>query len=654
MGKITKQELSTKLLDELLAGGGGGGGNSIELTNEISEDTTRAITPKGVYDTRNEIAETTQGMFNMAMTNLGVVSEYVDELDVAIGNTTTLKTTSKELTGAINELFDRPSGSGMYAENVTKLATSNAIGKQSSSLGSASYAEGSFTMAQGNDSHAEGRNTLAKGSASHAEGSSSRAEGNASHAEGNATLANGGYSHAEGSYTVAYAPYSHVEGVGSYGGSDMAHAEGEYTVALTGAHAKVVTTDKTLKIVTLEAPLADLVVDDWVLVIFTSLNMPVRCQVSAIDGLNVTLAISTSISNVKYLVLYNAYPRTAHAEGSATLANGDYSHAEGNLTVASGKCSHAEGGTTSAKGNYSHAEGGSTSATGDYSHAEGSSTTASGAYAHAEGYSSEATAFYSHAEGGNTLASNKYSHAGGFATIADVFAGTAIGTRNKSNSGGNAAYAGTADALMIGNGTSALARSNAFRVTFDGKVYGLAAFNSTGADYAEFFEWLDGNPEAEERQGFFVTMEDEKIRKATSVDDYILGVVSVNPSVVGDSHQENWSNMYVTDEWGRIQYHYVDVPAELDEEGKTIQEARQDYVPVLNPNWNAEESYIPREKRPEWSPVGIVGKLLVRDDGTCQVNGYCTSNDEGIATASDTGYRVMKRVNPNIVQIFIK
>ena len=68
-------------------------------------------------------------------------------------------------------------------------------------------------------------------------------------------------------------------------------------------------------------------------------------------------------------------------------------------------------------------------------------------------------------------------------------------------------------------------------------------------------------------------------------------------------------------------------------------------------------AYVPREQRPEWSAVGMMGKLLVHDDGTCVVNGFCKSNDSGIATSTTsttTGYRVMKRVSENIVQILIK
>ncbi|WP_413408549.1 peptidase G2 autoproteolytic cleavage domain-containing protein [Paenibacillus amylolyticus] len=63
---------------------------------------------------------------------------------------------------------------------------------------------------------------------------------------------------------------------------------------------------------------------------------------------------------------------------------------------------------------------------------------------------------------------------------------------------------------------------------------------------------------------------------------------------------------------------------------------------------------IPRLQRVEWIPIGVVGKLLVRDDGTNQVGGFCRPNNEGIATSSTTGYRVMKRTGPNQILIFVK
>lgn len=55
-----------------------------------------------------------------------------------------------------------------------------------------------------------------------------------------------------------------------------------------------------------------------------------------------------------------------------------------------------------------------------------------------------------------------------------------------------------------------------------------------------------------------------------------------------------------------------------------------------------------------WSAVGMLGVLSVWDDDTCEVNGYCNIADGGIATKSDSGYRIVKRVNENIVKVIFR
>ena len=40
--------------------------------------------------------------------------------------------------------------------------------------------------------------------------------------------------------------------------------------------------------------------------------------------------------------------------------------------------------------------------------------------------------------------------------------------------------------------------------------------------------------------------------------------------------------------------------------------------------------------------------------GSYKVNGFCKLADGGIATDSDTGYRVVKRVTDNIVEVIFK
>ena len=270
------------------------------------------------------------------------------------------------------------------------------------------------------------------------------------------------------------------------------------------------------------------------------------------------------------------------------------------------------------------------------SHAEGCYTTASGENAHAEGNSTKASNFNSHAEGYWTTALENQ-HAQGH------YNNTSLATSN-STSGTSS---GTA--FVIGNGTSNAA-SNAFRVTGEGKAIGKTSFATTGADYAEYFEWADGNPDNEDRVGYFVTFADGNLIKKATEGDYILGIVSGMPCVIGNN-DECWMKQFEMDEWGRFIY---ETHTEIDEE--TGEEKEYTFYKV-NPDYDPKKPYVHREKRQEWSAIGMMGVLSVYDDGTCQVNGYCKCTKNGIATAAEKGeesYRVIARVTDNIVKVVFK
>lgn len=305
-----------------------------------------------------------------------------------------------------------------------------------------------------------------------------------------------------------------------------------------------------------------------------------------------------------------------------------------------------------ATGNYSHAEGTKTTASGSASHTEGVRTTASGQCSHAEGYWTYATGSYSHAEGYQTKAQGSNSHAGGYGTIANAHQ-FVHGRYNTAYMAPTSITDTTGTLFMIGNGTASDTRKNAFRVTADGGVYGLKSYSSSGADYSEYFEWLDGNPENENRKGYFVTLDGKKIKKATNIDEYILGVVSATPSVEGDSQSEVWQGMYLTDVFGEKLTETIEVEETTDENGE-VTPAHTETRWILNPDYDSTKTYENRENRKEWSPVGLIGKLVAIDDGTCQVNGYCKPNENGIATASDTGYRVIERLDENHIRILLK
>lgn len=235
----------------------------------------------------------------------------------------------------------------------------------------------------------------------------------------------------------------------------------------------------------------------------------------------------------------------------------------------------------------------------------------------------------------------------------------AIGHFN-SDSEASDRYGTKGTAFYIGNGTE-YTRSNAFRVAYDGTPYSKAGLNTTGADYAEFFEWEDENVNNEDRRGYFVTLAGKKIKIAKE-GDYILGIVSGFPAIIGNGDEE-WKGRYVFDDFGCPvveEFEYEEEVPEVitNEEGeeeviiKKVKRTGTKWKEV--PDYDPERPYVQRSERQEWSAVGMLGVLSVIDDGTCEVNGFCKVTDEGTATSSTTGYRVINRVNDHIVEVVFK
>ena len=194
------------------------------------------------------------------------------------------------------------------------------------------------------------------------------------------------------------------------------------------------------------------------------------------------------------------------------------------------------------------------------------------------------------------------------------------------------------------------------RVTGTGAVIAKAAYQSTGADYAEWQEWLDGNPENEDRRGYFVVFDGDKIRKATSSDRDVDGVISANPCVIGNN-DEGWRGQFLMDEFGDYIYEEVEVEREekdlVSGETKIIKELITTYK--VNPEYDPFMEYVYRKDRKEWDCVGFLGMLVARSDGTCKVNGRCKPNDDGIATPSDdgNGFKILDVMDNNLVKILV-
>lgn len=577
----------------------------------------------------------------------------------AEGNSTIASGINSHAEGYQTNASDHYAHAEGYETNASSYAT-HAEGYKTNASDYYAHAEGYQTNASDFAAHAEGVGTIASGSAAHAEGYATVANGIRSHAEGQETITYSAYGHAEGYNTIAYGYQSHAEGLDTIAYGTSAHAEGEggdTTIYLTGS-ANATTYNYTINNNTyaplIRAGLAVLYNDNRAFI--TNVN-------NSTITLDQTLSDSSLNNQEVNVSLLSAKGKSgAHAEGYGTYAGGDYgSHAEGYHASAIGNYgSHAEGQFTQASGTGSHAEGQSTQASRDGSHAEGYGTIASNSYSHAEGHTTTASGHSSHAEGIGTIASGDSSHASGHFTTALDYQ-FAIGHYNNTSSAGAATDSGigsgsnvTSQTLfVIGNGTST-SRDNAFRVNQFGKAYCKTNYSSSGADYAEYFEWEDLNLYKEDRRGYFVTLDGEKI-KIAQPGDYILGVISALPAIIGNG-DEDWMNRYVYDEFGSFVYEEYEYETPiLDKETQEVKMIKQTGIKHKeNPDYDPTIIYTPREERPEWDAVGMIGVLAVRDDGTCKVNNYCQVTEGGIATSSENGYRVIKRINDHVIKIIFK
>lgn len=411
-------------------------------------------------------------------------------------------------------------------------------------------------------------------------------------------------------------------------------------------------------------------------------------KITSSNGSNHIEGIQHSVSGGGYSHLENGYQ---------TLSGGTYIHMEGQSNQCqAGNASHIEGYiNTHTAGSQNHLEGEmNTCTSGTDCHLEGYFNTTNGGNAtHIEGYHNQpVNGKYCHVEGMyNTINSTSVQnvHISGKYNTATYSDMCIIGRAASIPSSSPSDTGTTGNVFIVGNGKKSTSgdvytAGNAFRVSYAGSVYGQSAFNSTGADYAEYFEWLDNNPNNEDRVGHFVAMIDDKIILANS-NDYVLGVVSGQPCIIGNS-DEDWLGRWEHDEFGRFIKEYLkEVKTEIeppdDEEEKKellaqheieeqngmfykIETEVVDYETPLwrykaNPNYDPTQQYVERKDRKEWSAVGMLGVLSVRDDGTCSVNSYCKVTNGGIATSAEEyipgkTWRVIKRMSNNVIQIVFR
>ena len=467
---------------------------------------------------------------------------------------------------------------------------------------------------------------------------------------------------------------------------------------------------------------------------------------------------------------------SSNAQGSGSNATNANAHAEGFATTASGFASHSEGNNTTASDNNSHAEGFLTLASNFASHAEGNNTKAAGLYSHAEGFSTAAAGLASHSEGISTIATGINSHCEGSQTNTNLVTGVHIMGQfgfARPSLPYSWQLAGGIPGVTPGAGTDGI--SVIIRTTVNGlnPIGGGDAdfWNTGGADYAEYFEWQDGNINNEDRIGYFVSLGcADKIILAQTSDD-VIGIVSGTSSIKGDTAELHWKKSHQKDDFGRpiiinsyatsinnylqsIKIPSIDIQLNLDKNSaieKTVKYVKNYFneqiaqLPIVgifrllnenfikispninniiktekginlvnnlkkyispeyhikidefyqteiirffnevgfivneqldpisyviniiekkldnlepiptvlsSPGFDKNIKYIPRSLRKEWSCIGLLGKIYVRDNGQCIVGQKCDCVD-GIAVPGNK-WKVIKRNAENVIWILYK
>jgi len=466
--------------------------------------------------------------------------------------------------------------------------------------GSTFGATGSFKFIYTNQSLEQGSIVTASGIFSHAEGGNTITFGNISHAEGYGTVARGFASHAEGVLSVTGTAAAYSASLVSGSGTQP-----RVTVTLSGSYGNVTglfSNDQTsslyirstvpgnLKSVTIPISRSYYAAPNTIIESNADADEDFGGTIIALDLTGSVLIGNAGIPAVNWAgdqIIPGDY---AHAEGGTCNGIGYASHAEGESCASLGSNSHAEGVNTVACNSAAHSEGYLTRAFGVISHAEGQDTTALGNSSHAEGFQTQANGIASHAEGTGTIAYEDYQ--------------LVIGKYNTTSS--------LNQSFIIGNGTSTSVRSNAFRVDSAGAVYNVAGTYTSGADYAEYFESIDG---LKYPYGTVVELVGDKI-KICETPENAIGVISSTPTVVGNSDEgtsDEWVGKYEKDIWGNyiMESYEYEIPAGISGQGTPLFKTKIGTRKKLNPNFDPTLQYTPRSERPEWNVVGLLGQIKV-------------------------------------------
>jgi hypothetical protein len=186
---------------------------------------------------------------------------------------------------------------------------------------------------------------------------------------------------------------------------------------------------------------------------------------------------------------------------------------------------------------------------------------------------------------------------------------------------------GHLEETLLSTGISSPRRFNSvMTIDQNGEVKCDGTFKPGGADYAELFESENGK---QIEVGVAVVInKNGKIRPAVQ-GEIPVGVISASPAILGNSPMY-WPGKFERDEYGitktEMSVEYVpkseDAAREIEnltKNGKKLSDKNRDKwmdkvehrVFMVNPEYDPSQTYTPREERPEWQKVGLLGQIRI-------------------------------------------
>jgi len=190
--------------------------------------------------------------------------------------------------------------------------------------------------------------------------------------------------------------------------------------------------------------------------------------------------------------------------------------------------------------------------------------------------------------------------------------------------------------------------------------------------YAEMYEW---KPDYYLKYiGRLVDLDSDdpsKIVLAHNTNDPI-GVTSINFLCVSNNPNE-WHDKYAKNNMGDTLMNSVEIAYATNEYDQVKEFAFMStkkanvYMPQESKDFDKTKKYVERLDRIEWSPVVLLGRCIVFDNGTCGENDkYCqlyTGNEENLFgsvvpakdfTGKTRNYRIIRRYSEKTLEIFFK